>query len=431
MRLKKNDTITVDGSEKVVVEDVLGEGGQGEVYLVSYNGDKYALKVYKDKESEDFRYKLKNNIERGSPSQDFLWPKLLLDFDDGHIGYLMDLRPKNYVSFVSYLTGKNPFKNRRILLDWCIRLCTAFKKLHEKGYSYQDLNDGSFFLDKDTGSLLICDNDNVAADKKNLGILGKMRYMAPEIVRGESMPDMHSDRFSLAVILFMALCLGNPYEGVRLKDYDIVDERAEYELYGEKPVFVYHKTDKSNRPIRGYHTSVIRRWPYLPIYIKEAFHRTFVDGLNDRENERTTELEWLRLLTKFRDELITCPKCRTEYIMGFAENKRNGACPACGEKTKEVSVLNIGKHNIALEPGKTVNEIHIDKYSSEYSKAVGTVITNKNNPSLWGIKLSLGEDVEIEDGVGNIRAVAKDGVIPIVKNLKIKFKENVIGEIKS
>jgi DNA-binding helix-hairpin-helix protein with protein kinase domain len=246
----------------------------------------------------------------------------------------MDLRPKNYVSFISYLTGKNKFKNKRVMLRWCVELCLAFKRLHELGYSYQDLNDGSFFLDPETGDLLICDNDNVTADKRNLGILGKMRYMAPEIVRGEQMPDVHSDRFSLAVILFMALCLGNPYEGERLKDYDIIDETAEYEMFGKNPIFVYHKTDKSNRPIRGYHSSVLRRWAYLPLYVKEAFHRTFVDGLQDRENERTTELEWLRALNKYRDEILVCPHCGYEYIVGFSEKKRYEACPACNKPTK-------------------------------------------------------------------------------------------------
>lgn len=430
MRFKKNDVITVDGTDKVVIEDLLGEGGQGEVYLALCKGNKCALKVYKDEESSDFRYNLKNNIERGAPSDAFLWPRLLLDFDDDRIGYLMDLRPKNYVSFVSYLTGKNSFKDRATLLRWCINLCTAFKKLHEKGYSYQDLNDGSFFLDKDTGDILICDNDNVTADKKNLGILGKMRYMAPEIVRGERMPDMHSDRFSLAVILFMALCLGNPYEGERLKNYDIIDEKAEYELFGKQPVFVYHKTDKSNRPIRGYHTSVLKRWAYIPLYVKEAFHRTFVDGLTDRENERTTELEWLKLLTRYRDELITCPKCGYSYIYGFAEKNKYASCPSCGSPTKEVCVLHVGKSNITLEPGKKLYECHIDKYSSEYDKAVGVVIANKRDPSLWGIKLSLDGEVEIKDGEGNVKTVVCDGVIPIVRNLKIKFNQTTIGEIK-
>ena len=54
MRFKKNDTITLNENEKIVVEDFLGDGGQGEVYLVSYNGGRYALKVYKNEESSDF-----------------------------------------------------------------------------------------------------------------------------------------------------------------------------------------------------------------------------------------------------------------------------------------------------------------------------------------------------------------------------------------
>ena len=77
MRFKKNDTITLNETDKIAVKDFLGDGGQGEVYLVEYNGCNYALKVYKNEESSDFRYNLKNNIERGAPSNNFLWPKLL------------------------------------------------------------------------------------------------------------------------------------------------------------------------------------------------------------------------------------------------------------------------------------------------------------------------------------------------------------------
>lgn len=430
MYFKKNCEFQIDGTGNYKVEDLLGEGGQGEVYLVSNSSDRYALKIYKHSVSSDFKWNLKNNIEKGSPSDEFLWPKKMLEYPDGRIGYLMDLRPKNFVSFVSYLTGKHPFKNRATLIKWCISLCTAFKKLHEQGFSYQDLNDGSFFMDPNTGALLICDNDNVAADKKNLGILGKMRYMAPEVVIGEQMPDVHSDRFSLAIILFMALCLGNPFEGERLKNYDILDEKAEYEMFGSNPIFVYHKQDKSNRPIRGYHASVLKRWAYIPIYVKEAFHRTFVDGLEDRENERTTELEWIKLLTKYRDELLTCPICGYEYIYGFEEKKRYDVCPSCGKPTKDVCVLYLSKNKIVLEPEKMIYASHLDKYTSDYKTAVGKVVVNKNNPSLWGIKLALENDVEIKDCKGNEKVVAKDGVIPIVRNLKIRFKENLIGEIK-
>lgn len=430
MKLKRNQKIELGNQRHLIVKDLLGVGGQGEVYKVEVDGKDYALKIYIDDVSSDFKYNLRNNIARRSPSPSFLWPLEYVEVDEDSIGYLMHIRPSNYESFVSFLNGKVKFKDTNTLITWCIELCSSFKKLHEKGFSYQDLNDGSFFLDPSDGSLLICDNDNVTADKKNLGVLGKMKYMAPEIVRGDinkltgepQMPDTHSDRFSLAIILFMALCLGNPFEGARLKDYDIIDETAEMEIYGTKPIFVYHKFDKTNRPIRGYHTSLLRRWAYLPIYVKEAFHRTFVDGLNDRENQRTTELEWIRCLSKYRDELISC-KCGYQYPYGEEEKVRLKNCPSCNAKTRDILRLKIGKNTILLEPNKYLYKHHLDKYSDEYNYPMAKVIASKKDPSKWGIKLRLENDVIITDQTGVSKNIDKEGVIPIIKNLKIQFKD--------
>ena len=435
MKFAKGDSFTYDG-KTVRIEEILGDGGQGEVYLVDQGGQKLAFKIYKDEVSSDFRYNLKNNIRKGSPSSNFLWPKEFIEFNDGDCGYLMDLRGKEYASFVSYLTGKTKFKSKRVMLNWCIELVQSFKELHERGYSYQDLNDGSFFLNPENGKILICDNDNVTADKRSLGVLGKMRYMAPEIVRGDKdrftgdrqMPDVHSDRFSLAIILFLALCLGNPFEGERLKKYVIVDEKAEFEMFGRDPVYIYNEADTSNRPIHGYHTAVLRRYPGLPVYIKAAFHKTFVDGLADRENARVTELEWIRLLCRYRDELLTC-SCGEEYPFGFFEKKQNLKCPHCHNKTRDFCVLNVGKSKVLLEPGKYLYKSHIDKYSSEYNVPIGKVIVNKNNPSLWGIKLALDHPILIKDRKGVEKEVAPDGVIPIVDGLKVRFDEKLIGEI--
>ena len=46
MRFKKNDVITIDETKEIKVKEFLGDGGQGEVYLVEYEGGSYALKVY-------------------------------------------------------------------------------------------------------------------------------------------------------------------------------------------------------------------------------------------------------------------------------------------------------------------------------------------------------------------------------------------------
>ena len=435
MRFERNDYFEL-GERRFTVKDFLGAGGQGEVYLVNDGTNNYAFKYYINIPNSDFVYNLKNNINKGGPSENFLWPKELIEFNDGNVGYIMDLRPKNYKSFISYLTGKTKFKSKKILLNWCIELVKSFKQLHEKGFSYQDLNDGSFFLDPDTGCLLICDNDNVTADKRNLGVLGKMRYMAPEIVRGDidsftndrQMPDTHSDRFSLAIILFLALCMGNPFEGENLKKYTIIDEKAEFEMFGTNPVYIYNEHDSSNRPIRGYHTAVLRRFPQLPSYVKAAFHKTFVDGLKDRENSRTTEIEWLKILCRYRDELISC-SCGEEYIYGFNEEKQNNKCPNCKADTRRFCYIQIGKNIVLLEPNKYLYQIHLNKYSSEYNTTVCEVIQNKNNPMIWGIKLNLTEDVTIKDSQGNEKTIDKNGVIPIVSGLKIKFNETTFAEI--
>jgi hypothetical protein len=155
-----------------------------------------------------------------------------------------------------------------------------------------------------------------------------------------------------------------------------------------------------------------------------------VDGLVDRENERTTPLEWIKLLSRYRDELISCGNCGYEYIVGYAEKRRYTECPSCNASVKEFCTLHVGKSDIALDLGKMLYEPHLDKFSSRYSSAVGRVIANKNNPSLWGIKLALDADVEIKDSAGRTKLVAKDGVIPIIRNLKIKFNDKTIGEIR-
>ena len=96
MKFEKNDYFDYNGN-RITILDLLGEGGQGEVYLVSFGNEKCAFKYYKEIPSDDFKYNLKCNISKGSPSENFLWPKEYIEFDDDSCGYLMDLRPKNYV----------------------------------------------------------------------------------------------------------------------------------------------------------------------------------------------------------------------------------------------------------------------------------------------------------------------------------------------
>jgi len=199
MDLQKGYTIQTKNFKKVIVDHKLGEGGQGAVYHVEYNGKTKALKWYsgkKFKNPDKFYANLENNIKIGKPTNAFLWPEDLTEYDGEAFGYVMDLRPNDYKDFSRFLIGKEGFSSITAMTNTALHITAGFRALHLKGYSYQDLNDGNFFINPKNGDVLICDNDNVSEFGKNSGIAGKARYMAPEIVAKHAKPDIKTDRFS-------------------------------------------------------------------------------------------------------------------------------------------------------------------------------------------------------------------------------------------
>ena len=212
--LKVGDSVKMKNGETAKVLAELGSGGQGTVYKVSYNGKEYALKWYHKgafKGNEKAFYNnLEDNIEKGAPTKDFLWPLGITDVYGGVFGYIMEMRPAGFHELTEFFVGTKKqkqvhFKSFSALTNAAVNIIQGFRSLHNNGYSYQDINDGNFFIDPSNGNVLICDNDNVSPFGTNLGILGKQRYMAPEVVTGDKDPDTETDRFSLAVILFRLL----------------------------------------------------------------------------------------------------------------------------------------------------------------------------------------------------------------------------------
>ena len=292
----------VDG-RRIRIAGFIDEGGQGEVYRAQLDGEQYALKWYsKITPSDDFYDNLLHNIRMGSPADYFLWPLALTEKTNGRFGYIMKLRPSNYRKYSEFLTGEARFSSWDTLFVSALNITDGFMKLHSLGYSYQDLNEGSFFIDPANGDLLICDNDNVAPFGVNLGVKGMPKYMAPEVVTDRSRPNTHSDRYSLAVILFRLFYIDHPLEGRYTVQFPLTDANGA-RLFGEEPLFVYDPKDKSNRPLPGAHENVIRRWNMFPPDLTAAFTKAFTDGLKDIDS-RITELQWLDVLIKARGMLI-------------------------------------------------------------------------------------------------------------------------------
>jgi len=425
--LKKGTRVPIKNGGSAEVISSLGEGGQGVVYKVKYLDNYYALKWYFYKSFKNpgkFYQNLENNVLKGAPTKDFLWPLFITTKDNnlGSFGYLMDLREDGFYDFGLFLNNKVSFRNDIVVINTALHLVDSFLMLHSKGYSYQDLNDGNFFIEPNDGSILICDNDNVAPYGENVGVDGKSRYMAPEIVVGKSRPNVHTDRFSLAVVLFMHFFRGHPLEGAKTCSYPCLTEDLEKTLFGKSPVFCYDPSNDTNRPVRGIHNNVIILWNTYPKFFKDAFIKVFTKGILD-VNERLTEREWKQLLIKLRDYTIKCP-CGCENT--FDDDINKITCMDCGREITRPLSLSVLKSKILLFPKSRIYESEIIEEGDCY-KVAGEVIQNKANPSLWGIKnyTKLNWVATIDERTLEIKP---NEVLPICKNLKIKF-DDVDGEI--
>ncbi len=439
--LKIGQEVELEYGGRAVVEKVIGSGGQGTVYLVEYNGMKWALKWYdiaKIKDPAEFKNNIKKNISDGPPSNKFLWPRYMTkDAADGTFGYLMELKPDSFDSFVDILntyklvvdplTGRAHkeivrFTNLHAMVTAVINIVNAFRQLHRAGKSYQDLNDGGFFINVDTGAVLVCDCDNIAPDGSNFGIGGKPGYMAPEIVRGLSKPDVQTDKYSLAVVLFKLLFRGDPMEGEKVVKDVCLTEAAELRHYGADSLFVYDPDDTSNRPVRGIHDNVIKFWRMYPDYIKDAFIQSFTAGLHD-PNKRIIENEWQQLFIRLRSEIISCTCGRTNFTNMFEMQDRSTyRCPKCGMTFATLQFSN-REYLMPLYIGSKFYECEVYPDSDDFLSVAGELVENKLKPGVLGIKNCSERSWKVRMPDGAIYDVAPSKGCPIWKGLEINFGE--------
>ncbi len=416
----RGSRIPLQNGETAEVCDKLGEGGQGIVYLVYIKNRQYALKWYHQKalnNPQKFYDNLSNNIEQGAPTAAFLWPKYLTEIIGGEFGYVMDLIPQEYKCFSDFLLTKVRFSSITSVINAALNITNGFRELHRKGFSYQDLNDGNFFINPEDGDVLICDNDNVAPYGESLGIAGKARYMAPEVVRNIKRPDIMTDRFSLSVILFRILFLDHPLEGKNTL-CPCLTEELEQKFYGKEPLFIYDPDDRSNMPVRGVHCNVIRLWPLYPKFIRDKFIKAFSKEALSGSSTRLTDNDWQITFTRLRDSLITCP-CGGETFIDL--NEKESFCINCGTKIPRPPLLLTKKYKVALFPGNKLYKCHTSADSDDYSQVTGEVIRSQNKASIWGLRNLSGNEWKVTLKDGGESTLENGKVLIIVKTSCIDF----------
>ena len=381
MELKPNDLVTLTiGSQAKVIKE-LGRGGQGIVYLVELAGQKMALKWYHNQPSDAFYKNLEHNVNAKAPSDAFIWPEYLTIKERGSFGYIMRLRPADYFEFGKFLLVRKKFKSLDAMFAAAMKICDGFMMLHRYGYSYQDLNDGNFFIRPSDG-------------------------------------DVYSDRFSLSVILFLLFFVNHPFEGAKVVACPCMTEAFEKKFYGSEALFIYDKDDKSNLPVRGVHQNVIHRWPLFPSLLKDAFIEQFSQDKLKNPSSRMIEQDWKRIITKVRDELVICPQCHEETMVDTHAGRCK--CINCGATIDTSKTLSIGTRNLILTPG---TKLYID----EDNVPDGEVFLFPKDNKLLIIKNLAAAAWNVTTPGGKVKSVEPNEFMPVLNGLKISFGSGIKG----
>lgn len=429
MIFKRGSLIEFEGGAVATVVDEIGSGGQGAVYKVKIGTDFYAVKMYHANfanGAKRFKKNLIANIRKGPVSSKFIWPlKLSKTYEDGSFGYLMNLIPEDYLSFTSLMTsvkmGREPegYYFRGAIIAAC-HIAFEFRKFWKSGKCFQDLNEGSIFINPKNWDVLICDCDNANGEGTDIFVQGMPRYMAPEIVSGKSKPNYRSDVHSASVLIYMLLFGGmHPFEGKESRRLTIENpQTSSLEIYGDSAIYVMDPSNDKNRPQKGIDDLFMSIFPFYPSYIKDFFENMFVLGTKV-PNKRPGYNEILAVLGRVLNNITMCPYCGRPLIPDLDKNGLEEIClwPGCKKDYKVPLYLENKYIRLFVMDKQRIYKWHLRGSAPEENDSfdvVGEII--RDNDGSYKIR-----NVSNFDWILTFRGDTRP--VPNGKTVKIKYNE--------
>ncbi len=419
------------------VEQFISTEGNVDAYEAEVNGQEVTLRwVFPTQASSEKRAFLESLIQQGPPVETFLWPSHLVESSHAPgFGYIIPKPEPRYQSMEA-LIKRWIEPTFYTLISALLDIVESFTALHMKGLCYNAASPRNFLFDPNTGDVKIIYTDHIVPEnsQSTLQSPNSLRFMAPEIVRQEATPGLQTDLYTLATLLFYALMVHHPLEGEKVTQVTTLDLPTLQRLYGEDPIFIFDPNNDTNRPVPGYHTSVMDYWPLYPQFIQDMFVQSFTSGIQDPYSARIRESEWRKALVTLRDAIIYCPQCSAENFYDLevlkASGGKPGTCWSCNSALILPPRLRVEDSIIMLNYNTKLYPHHIDpdrRY--DFSQPIAEVTQHPQNPNIWGIKNLANEKWVITTDNGQIKDVVPGRSLTLAPGIKINFGKRE-GEIR-
>ncbi len=403
----------------------IGEGTQGEVYLVDGPQGYQTVKWYKPEQAtpdqqDAISYLVRTGPPYGAAGQRFIWPLDLVTAEGSkQFGYLMAMiDTQRFAELGEVWAHLKPVPGIAALCEISYQLANSYRALHLSGHCYRDISAGNLMFDPKTGDVLICDNDNVGVNRQSPSqVWGTLEYMAPELIREESDPSTETDLHALAVLLFYLWVWHHPLHGEMEYRYHCWDIPAKKQVYGIAPVFVFDPGNPANQLPNDPDYAIARdRWEICPPELKVMFIRAFTEGLGN-PGRRITEGEWQNLFVSLKDRLVPCPRCRAENVI--AEGQSNLTCWHCHSTIPPTPFLAVrrpgGNSRLALSLGATIRSLHITPGAGQDNgtQEIGRVVPHPSIPGAAGIRNLSGSTWKVTFPDGTTADVSPGRAVPL------------------
>jgi len=314
----------VIGKDRVSVAELIGKGGEGEVYAIKGRSG-LAVKIYNTSLRAKREDKVRAMVGEGLAVKTDLiaYPgDIVTDRRGNFLGFVMRLvsgyRPLHELYSPKSRHRHFPKADYRFIVHAALNVARAVGKVHQTGCVIGDLNHSGVLVARDaTVALIDADSFQFSLNGKLYPcVVGVPDFTPPEL-HGKNLASVQRtiehDNFGLAVAIFHLLFMGrHPYAG-RYNGPDILmgDAIAQNR-------FAYSLTRQAETQTTPPPGSLVLNM--FPDVMSRAFERAF--GLSP--GERPTALDWIHALRSLEGSLNHCSKVKTHYYPSNA-----GGCVWC------------------------------------------------------------------------------------------------------